>query len=270
LGAVEVTNLFTLPLKDKAGREVYEARRKALEAHNRGLGAALKDRKLEENEYARAAQIVTKALSLEHQKLEQEGLSIYYMIGDLQDEWFEKAKYLIRKSSGDPYSICTEGKPPRPASKNPGNYTKEKFVASFVKAYGKELGEGAPKIAGDKWNEWRHDLQKRYQRTYIIVIRAGGPNRVYLRRASQTSNYRGHSSIAGEGGPVLFAGDITFTGDGLLQAWTNTSGHYRVGGDLSEGAAREHIKKQTRFAKNTDDGDPLLPMDKFFYRVFEG
>ena len=148
-----------------------------------------------------------------------------------------KVEISDRKSSADPYFICTKGKPPRPAEINAGKYKKEKFVASFLKAYGKELGEKAPKISSAKWNEWRYDLEKRYQRTYIIVIRAVEPNRVYLRRAAETSMARGHSSIAGEGGPVLFAGDVTFTDDGLLGGWTNTSGHYRVGGDISEDAA---------------------------------
>jgi len=107
---------------------------------------------------------------------------------------------------------------------------------------------------------------------YDFVIMPNHLGTVFVRKANwykrdvqgRPNNIdRGHSSIAKQG-KVVFAGELFFGGrtdvkngknPGELTAWTNKSGHYKIGLNLNEGRARELCKAQTEHARN------LLPMN---------
>jgi hypothetical protein len=133
--------------------------------------------------------------------------------------------------------------------------------------------------AGDPATAADAKVKKKAVGVYDFVVPCDDPHFVVLRHSQRQwrdehkkasgkpykFKDRGHSSVAGKGAPVYFAGEIFFQPEGVLKGWTNKTGHYYVGAqfDYSLPKLKEHVEQQTGLVLDMH-GNRLLPMNLFF------
>jgi hypothetical protein len=82
--------------------------------------------------------------------------------------------------------------------------------------------------------------------TYQFAIRWSQPHEVLF-------GHTGHINV-GNTGPVVYAGTLYFTADGVLGHWNNNTGHYKCSALLA---------KQATTVKSEFNDEPVLPIEKF-------
>ncbi|APR86346.1 Hypothetical protein A7982_11695 [Minicystis rosea] len=81
---------------------------------------------------------------------------------------------------------------------------------------------------------------------YQFAIRWSAPHEVLF-------GHTGHINV-GNTGPVVYAGTLYFTADGVLGYWNNNTGHYKCSPRLAS---------QASTVKSDFNGEPVLPLGKF-------
>jgi hypothetical protein len=182
-------------------------------------------------------------------------LTLYIMQGNLQTDEFKDKRLWMVTENGQPtyYSIdygrLGEGDP----ATTPVSTTEEKTgKKKAIWWYDFVVPCNDPRVVVLRHSEmnWRQNLAKRKQ---------------FNQQATKKDRkIRGHSSVAGQGAPVYFAGEILFREPGVLARWTNKTGHYYVGAQIefSEADLLQHVEQQTGLVLDMN-GVRLLPMDKF-------
>jgi hypothetical protein len=168
-------------------------------------------------------------------------LTLYLMQGNLQEDAFKDKRLWMATENEQQHAYYTINYGKLGADGNPATATQKE---------GKKIADG-----------W-YDFVAPCDNPLVVVLRHSLLQ--WRSPRGKTWKNRGHSSVAGEGAPVYFAGEILFKPQGVLKKWTNKTGHYYVGAqfDYSLPKLKEHVEQQTGLVLDMH-GNRLLPMAAF-------